>query len=102
MISCHFFVKHEYVCRFWCQNNLNLCLIETIHHRKYGFHQSTRDNTIIDTKPKLGIGLGSHKKLVLTPEQENPSHDQYPSTHICFCTTCFMILKVVNYYVYNL
>ena len=35
----------------------------------------TPDNTVTDTEPKLGIGLGFHKKPVRTPEPENLSWD---------------------------
>ena len=35
----------------------------------------TPDNTVTDTEPKLGIGLGFHKKPVSTPEPENLSRD---------------------------
>ena len=37
------------------------------------FTEPTPSNTITNTKPKLDIGLGSHKKPVLTPELENPN-----------------------------
>ena len=35
----------------------------------------TPKNTVSDTEPKVGIGLGSHKKLVPTPEPENSNQN---------------------------
>ena len=37
-----------------------------------GLTKPTPKNIVTDTKPKLGLGLGSYKKFIPTPEPDNP------------------------------
>ena len=73
MISCHLFVEHVYIYRLLCYKNLNLCSLKQYIIKSIDLTKLTPNKIIIDTEPKLSIGLGSHKKPVRTPEPENSS-----------------------------